>query len=82
MEDTSTDTEIRIWTKSYAGQVYDAIKRLHQDPKSFINLIERVYIDLLPQILGIATTMDTMKGLLRAAVRDRPWPQENPKQTL
>ena len=50
MNDDSAGNKDEKWLNTYPGQVYKAIKQLHKDPKSFINLIDRVYADLVPQI--------------------------------
>jgi len=40
------------WLSSFAGRVYTAIIKLHSNPKSYINTLDRVYEDLVTQYVS------------------------------
>ena len=39
------------WLRTYSGRVYQGIEKLHYDPKSYVNMLDRIYMDLMPQFV-------------------------------
>ena len=70
------------WLSSFAGRVYSAIIKLHQNPKSFINTLDRVYEDLVTQYVSAPKEMVQLKSMLRTAAEQRPGPKKNPNLTM
>ena len=71
-----------VWHSSYAGRVLAEIKRLHYDPSSFVNSLDRVYEDLVTQ-LATPSTQDEFTTLLRKQLKTRrEGPDNDPELTL
>ena len=55
---------------------------MHKEPKSFINYLDRVYSDLLPQYKAQPSELDKVKALLKQAENERKGPKLPPQQSM